>query len=593
MTAPKQRSFPTPLEWMRPRLDPTAWTPWRLPVSLVRRTRYVLLLLAFAAGLAVAPFVLRDLATPGWLRIVALAGLATLLVAWTVAYRTGRHATASLLFEGPALFAVCWGVGPPQLAVGLASTAVFYSAMFGDLGTARAAALVYSAAFVGAVAVTKHPGALPVWSPSTLSPVVQFAVLGGLVFSMARMIERTEREQERADALRGLGEALSGALDVDAVIAAWLDGVLSLARAAGCTGAVALLQGGEASRVVGARGALEGTLGRELRAADLPRADAGMVELDSERVAALSGALGSAGRIPFAYAFEARAAGERGAALLVVVTSGAAFPEETCAQLTGAAHNAAVALGLARSREAMLRAERLAAIGQLAASMAHELRNPLAAIRGAATYLKRHANADAGAPPVARRSMQFLEIIEREVTSSNRIITELLDFARSRPLMRSATVLRPLVEELRELVPLGDARLVNAVPEELPPHAVDRDQLRQVLANLVQNAVEAAPPERPCEVVVRAAHGGQAPLLLEVEDDGAGMPPEVVARAFEPLFTTKSKGTGLGLAIVGKIVAAHGGTIRVESRPGRGTRIVMELPPERSPVSHPGAARAS
>lgn len=592
MTAPKQRSFPTPLEWMRPRVDPRAWTLWRLPVSLLRRTRYVLLLLAFATGLALAPFVLSDRATPGWLRIAALAGLATLLAAWTVAYRTGRHRSASLLFEGPALFALCWGVGPPQLAVGLASAAVFYSAMFGDLGTARAAALVYSAAFVGAVAITKHPGALPVWSPSTLSPVLQFAVLGGLVFSMARMIERTEREHERADALRGLGEALSRALGVDAVVAAWLDGVVSLASAAGCTGAAALQPSGETSRVVGARGVLGETLGRELRAADLPAADDGMVELDGERVAAVSQALGRAGQLPFMYVFEARAAGERGAALLLVVASSAAFPEETCAQLGGAAHNAAVALGLARSREAMLRAERLAAIGQLAASMAHELRNPLAAIRGAATYLKRHADAGPEASPVARRSVQFLEIIEREVTSSNRIITELLDFARSRPPMRSSTVLHALVEELRELVPLGDARLVNAIPEELPPHAVDRDQIRQVLANLVQNAVEAAPPERPCAIVVRAARGGHAPLTLEVEDDGLGMPPEVLARAFEPLFTTKTKGTGLGLAIVGKIVASHGGTIHVESRPGRGTRFVMELPPDRAPASNPGAPRA-
>ena len=183
---------------------------------------------------------------------------------------------------------------------------------------------------------------------------------------------------------------------------------------------------------------------------------------------------------------------------------------------------------------------------------------------------------------------EFFDITYRQVKASNRIVTELLDFARTRPLLRTSTDLHHLVEELRGLVPLGRARLTNMVPKDLAPQLLDRDQLRQVLANLVQNAADAASAGRDAgapgdgrdgEVWVHARVGVTGVLTIEVEDDGPGMPSEVASRAFEPLFTTKRKGTGLGLAIVTKNVAAHGGEVRFEDRAPNGTRFIVEIPP--------------
>lgn len=588
MVTPRQRSFATPLEWMKPQTS-GAWRPWRLPASLLARTRYVLLLLAIVTSAGLAPFALRDPAVPMGARIAAIAGLATLLAAWIVAYRTRRHHGVSLVFEGPALFVVCSGVGAPQLAVGLVSAAIFYSAMFEELRVARAAGLVYSASFVGAVALTTHPRAMPVWSPATISPLIQFAVLGGLLFSMGRMIERIEREQERAAALRGLGEALGAAKSVEEVMDAWLSASMTLGASAGATGVATLVAEADAWQVAGARGGLAGALGKSVPQGSFAAPQRSEYELDRADAEALERALERAERAAHVYRFAAMGAGDGAGTAALLVASSAPLPEETCEQLSAATHHANVALGLERSRTAMMRAERLAAIGQLAASMAHELRNPLAAIRGAATYLKRSAQGEAakGGGGGGGRAVQFLEIIEREVSASNRIITDLLDFARNRPPLRSSTVLRDLVEEVRQVAPLGGARLVNEVPAELPPHGVDRDQIRQVLVNLVQNAVEAAAPEHEAEVVVRAKGAGQLPLTIEVEDNGIGMPPDVAARAFEPLYTTKNKGTGLGLSIVGKIVLAHGGSVRVDTKPGRGTRFVLELPPDAAPPERP------
>jgi signal transduction histidine kinase len=234
---------------------------------------------------------------------------------------------------------------------------------------------------------------------------------------------------------------------------------------------------------------------------------------------------------------------------------------------------------LKRSHESLLRTEKLAVIGQLAASVGHELRNPLGAVRNAASYIAKRLDAE---PEVAARNPRvkpFLELIDRELDACAKIISELLDFARERPPALGPCPLRPLVEEARALIPAAAARVVNAVPEDLPAPLLDRDQFRQVLINLLQNAIEALSAAPAGEVIVAAEGGGGLPLRVSVTDNGAGMTPEVAARIFEPLFTTKTKGTGLGLAIVSNTVRRHGGDIRVESAVGRGTRFVIELPP--------------
>ncbi|WP_437589643.1 sensor histidine kinase [Sorangium sp. So ce1000] len=235
-----------------------------------------------------------------------------------------------------------------------------------------------------------------------------------------------------------------------------------------------------------------------------------------------------------------------------------------------------MAESLREAQSSRLRVERLAAIGQLAASVGHELRNPLGAIRNAAYYLKKRvAGTEVGADP---RVAQFLALMEKELLSCNRIIGDLLDFARERRIRRTACPLAPLVDDAMSVVePPAHVRLENRVPAALPVPSLDKDQFRQVLVNLIQNAAEAIPAEREGWVRVVGRACDEA-LILEVADNGEGIEEEHLARIFEPLFSTKLKGTGLGLAITAGIVRLHGGALEVESAPGAGTTFTIRLP---------------
>ena len=118
----------------------------------------------------------------------------------------------------------------------------------------------------------------------------------------------------------------------------------------------------------------------------------------------------------------------------------------------------------------------------------------------------------------------------------------------------------------------------NEVPPSLPVPALDKDQFRQVFVNLVQNAIEAVPADRPGRVRVSATGGHGAPWRICVADNGMGISADDCRNVFQPLFTTKTKGTGLGLAVVAGMVQRHGGRIWVESKPGEGTEFFIELP---------------
>jgi two-component system sensor histidine kinase HydH len=241
---------------------------------------------------------------------------------------------------------------------------------------------------------------------------------------------------------------------------------------------------------------------------------------------------------------------------------------------------------LEESQEARSRAEKLAAIGQLAASVGHELRNPLAAVRNAASYLSRRltdpkfADKPANDPKIA----QFLGVMQKELDASAKIISDLLDFARERKPRLLPCPLRPLVEDVFSLVPrAATVRLVNAVPDDLPVPSIDKDQFRQVLMNLVQNAVEAVAEcadreEREVKVQADSAAGGA--IRIAVVDNGHGIPPEVLSKIFQPLYTTKIKGTGLGLAVVSSTLASHNASIDATSEIGKGTQFTILLPPE-------------
>ncbi len=229
---------------------------------------------------------------------------------------------------------------------------------------------------------------------------------------------------------------------------------------------------------------------------------------------------------------------------------------------------------------ALLRAEKMAAVGQLASSVGHELRNPLAAVRNGVTYIaKRVLDPKATAEkPVDPKVEHFFGLILRELGVCSKIINDLLDFARERAPVLGPCALHALVDESIELIAGGVAGIDNKVSPELSMPIIDRGMFRQVLINLLQNAMDATPSPGGRKVEVTAEGGDPEPWRIVIKDYGAGIPDDLLGKVFEPLFTTKAKGTGLGLAIVQNIVRAHNGKISIDSKVGEGTAITIILP---------------
>jgi len=231
-----------------------------------------------------------------------------------------------------------------------------------------------------------------------------------------------------------------------------------------------------------------------------------------------------------------------------------------------------VYLELRENISKMKKAERLSAAGQLAASLAHEIRNPLASISGAAGILQRRT---------ARPEYQqdSLEIIQKESQRLNKLLTGFLNFAKPRSPRLQRTDVKELMLSVLSLVS-HTAELNNNTLSYTPPtHGAeidcDPEQLKQVLLNLVINAIEASPAgsEIRLRTLVR-----EDVTAIEIEDDGSGIPEEAVERIFDPFFTTKPKGTGLGLAISSMIVSQHGGTLSFRGNQRGGTTFRIELP---------------
>ena len=212
--------------------------------------------------------------------------------------------------------------------------------------------------------------------------------------------------------------------------------------------------------------------------------------------------------------------------------------------------------------------ERLAMMGQLAGGMAHELRNPLGVIKNSVYYLKMVL-------PEQEKTRKHLQILEREVGTADRIVTNLLDFARDKPPVRVPSDLSALVREILERTPVSEnVDVVAHLAADLLPVSVDPLQVAQVLGNLVMNAAQAMPEGGTLTVEAAPAEGG---VLVTVSDTGVGIPPENLGKIFQPLFTTKAKGIGLGLAVAKRFAEANGGMITVESTPGRGSRFVVRF----------------
>ncbi|MEP6865961.1 MAG: ATP-binding protein [Deltaproteobacteria bacterium] len=215
------------------------------------------------------------------------------------------------------------------------------------------------------------------------------------------------------------------------------------------------------------------------------------------------------------------------------------------------------------------RAERLATVGQLAAGIAHEIRNPLASISGSIELLQ-------AAPQASEDDRTLMQIVNREIQRLNVLIGDLLDYANPRPSEPADFDLGNLVEETVRVARGEQTEITIAtdIDAELVVHA-DAAKLRQVVWNLVRNARDAA--EGGGKHVWVEAHRREKDVMVSVRDDGPGIPKEIVARIFDPFVTTKQKGTGLGLATSHAVVAEHGGRIDVETS-SAGTTMIISLP---------------
>ncbi len=233
----------------------------------------------------------------------------------------------------------------------------------------------------------------------------------------------------------------------------------------------------------------------------------------------------------------------------------------------------------ARAQEALRRRDRLAAMGEMAASVAHEVRNPLNAIAMSAQRLRREWDAaGAGGESEREERRELLDVLVAETRRIDAKVQQFLDFARPPVLQLGPVALGEwagaLVEARR---PLAESREVSLEADlaQAGQAQVDAEQLRQALDNVLRNAIEATPAGGRVRVTARSLAREH---VLEVSDTGPGIPPEALPRLFDLYFTTKPEGTGVGLAVTQQVVAAHGGSVEVDSAPGQGARFSLRLP---------------
>jgi two-component system, NtrC family, sensor histidine kinase HydH len=230
----------------------------------------------------------------------------------------------------------------------------------------------------------------------------------------------------------------------------------------------------------------------------------------------------------------------------------------------------------------LLRAEQLAAVGHLAAGVAHEIRNPLTGIK----FLVEAAVRPERPTPL---TPEDLGLIRQEIVRIERTVQGLLDFARTPPTVRNRHDLRAVAADAvavaRGRAEAKPVTIRTQLPSDAVPADVDRDQFIAMLTNLLCNAIDATPAGG--EVVVAVGDGGRP--TVEVTDTGPGIDPKLVDRLFQPFATTKPTGTGLGLTIARRIARDHGGTLTADNRPGGGARFTIQLPaPEATRVQTPG-----
>ena len=232
---------------------------------------------------------------------------------------------------------------------------------------------------------------------------------------------------------------------------------------------------------------------------------------------------------------------------------------------------------LARSHQRLLDAEKLATVGRLAAGVAHEIRSPLTSLRLRLYSMQKALQGDS-------RHQNDVRVMSEEITRLDHIIRNFLEFSRPPELRIQrcdvTLLLDTTLELLRFKIEAGNIHLVRETVPEAPPLEADPQQLRQVLINLLNNAIDAQPSGGSIRLTVAPTidSGGQAMVVVRVRDGGPGIPKEIAGRAFDPFVTTKSDGAGLGLWIAHRIMAQHGGALELEESTEKGTVFAVWIP---------------
>jgi signal transduction histidine kinase len=230
---------------------------------------------------------------------------------------------------------------------------------------------------------------------------------------------------------------------------------------------------------------------------------------------------------------------------------------------------------LKQTQAKLVKSERLATIGELAAMVGHDLRNPLTGIMGAAYYLKtRHC------PELGAKGKEMLGTIENAITYSNKIVDDLLEYSRDLKLELAETTPKALLKTALSLFAVPEKIEVVDATKDKPLVKVDTEKIRRVFVNLIKNAFDAMPEGGALTVRSREVKGK---LEIAFKDTGTGMSKETLSKlkGGVPLFTTKAKGMGFGLPICRRIAEVHGGKISVESKSGKGTTVTLTIPVKR------------
>ncbi len=232
---------------------------------------------------------------------------------------------------------------------------------------------------------------------------------------------------------------------------------------------------------------------------------------------------------------------------------------------------------LRATQDELIKQERVAAIGQMASVIGHELRNPLSVINNSIYVIRnRLGMADTEHPNIDPKIAKHVQTIEGELHVANQIISEILTFARTREIQPRDVVLHDFLEEVLGRLSLPEkVELVKSYAPSPITLKMDPDEMRQAMRNLIGNAVDAMPNGGKLAIST-VVHGNHA--LVLVEDSGLGIAADSLAKVFTPFYTTKSKGTGLGLAVVRKVMDRHNGEAMVESTVGKGTKFTLKLP---------------